>query len=271
MISVIILAVFAVGIGYYFQERRTYELKFPEAENLKSIAFEQDGKTGEVGKEGEIQLILEALKGTENRITKQESIQDAPTNAENIIKIDFCFKEGGASTIFVYQKKNKYYIEQPYNGIYSISEEEYHQIEQIARYEITGEVILKAVVVKANEKYLYVMAVEDESLLSVSFSNEGNVAFKQGQEIDIYYDGVIVTTYPGQIDRVDKIKIVKQKSDIEIPEYMLKYAYSSRKNVAVTIEEFTKKGISFNIIDTNELPYNYPLEYTIYKRNQYVG
>ena len=49
------------------------------------------------------------------------------------IKVDFHFIEAGVSTIFVYKKNNSYYIEQPYNGIYQISGDEYNSIEKLVR------------------------------------------------------------------------------------------------------------------------------------------
>lgn len=50
-------------------------------------------------------------------------------NAENVVQIDFRFKEQGTSTVFVYQKGRSFFIEQPYNGVYRISEEEFREIE----------------------------------------------------------------------------------------------------------------------------------------------
>lgn len=60
-------------------------------------------------------------------------MQDTPINADKVITVDFNFVETGVSTtmIFVYQKNSKYYIEQPYNGIYQISAEDYTGIEGI--------------------------------------------------------------------------------------------------------------------------------------------
>ena len=49
------------------------------------------------------------------------------------IKIDFEFGENKISTVFVYEKKDKYFIEQPYNGIYKISPDEYNSIEKYIR------------------------------------------------------------------------------------------------------------------------------------------
>lgn len=127
----------------------------------------------------------------------------------------------------------------------------------------------RAVVVKVNEKSLSVMGIEDTNdLCSVSFAEEGNIGFKQGQEVLIYFNGMIAESYPAQIHHVGKIEIVKEKSDITIPESVLKFYYSSRNNVTISISELTTKGISFTITYTNELPYNYSNTYTIYKKNK---
>ena len=126
---------------------------------------------------------------------------------------------------------------------------------------------IKAVVVKANENSLLVMGIgETSSLYSVGFTSEGNIRFKQGQEILIHFNGTIMQTYPAQLGDVRKIEIIKEKSDVEIPQNILRYCYSSRNNVTVTVNELTNKGISYTIKDTNELPYNYPNTYQIYKK-----
>lgn len=53
-----------------------------------------------------------------------------PVNVENEIKINFKITNNEIKTIYVYKRKNKHYIEQPYNGIYEISEDEYNSIEK---------------------------------------------------------------------------------------------------------------------------------------------
>jgi len=125
---------------------------------------------------------------------------------------------------------------------------------------------MKAVVIKVKENSLMVMGFDNIGLCSVSFAEEGNIGFKQGQEILIYFDGMIAASYPGQIYNVGKIEIIKEKSDIEIPKSILRYSYSSRNNVTVSISELTKTGIKFTIKDTNELQYDYSNTYTIYKK-----
>ncbi len=129
------------------------------------------------------------------------------------------------------------------------------------------EAILQAVVVKVNEKSLSVMKSDNpQELYSVSFSSEGNIGFNQGQEILIYFDGMIAETFPGQISHVSKIEILKQESEIGIPNYVMAFYYSSLDNVKVTINEFTKDALTLTVVDTNEYPYEYFTEYNINKK-----
>lgn len=125
---------------------------------------------------------------------------------------------------------------------------------------------IKAVVVKP-EKGLLVMGTENTNeLYSVNYQNKENIEFKQGQEILIYFDGVVLETYPAQITNVEKIEILKEKSDIKIPDNILRYCYSSRNNVIVSISEVSKTGIEIIIKDTNELQYEYSNSYKINKK-----
>lgn len=130
----------------------------------------------------------------------------------------------------------------------------------------------RAVVVKVNEKSLDVMGIENENstendLISVSFGQEGDIGFKQGQEVLIYFDGIIAESFPAQINNVGKIEIVKEKSNNEIPEDVLRFYYNSEDNVTVSIDEFTKENLLLTIEDTNENAYNYEeIEYDIYKK-----
>lgn len=132
----------------------------------------------------------------------------------------------------------------------------------------------RAVVVKVNEKSLDVMGIENENgtendLISVSFGQEGDIGFKQGQEILIYFDGIIEESFPAQINNVGKIEIVKEKSDNEIPEEVLRFYYNSEDNVTVSIDEFTKENLLLTIEDTNENAYNYEdIKYDIYKKEK---
>lgn len=136
-------------------------------------------------------------------------------------------------------------------------------------YTTSKKVEMKAVVVRVYDKSLTVMEIEDtKSLISVGFTKEGNIGFERGQEVAINYSGGIMESYPAQLSEVKKIKITEQKSDVEIPEEIIKFCYNSVENVKYTIEELTDSGITFTITDTNELPYTYGHRYSISKKTE---
>lgn len=137
--------------------------------------------------------------------------------------------------------------------------------EEIEEY--NKQAVIEAVVVEVNNNGLLVMGKNDTTeLYSIGFTDEGNIGFKQGQEVSIYFDGIVMTSYPMQLGNIDKIEIIKDKSEIEIPENILRYCYSSTKNVKVSINEITKTSISISVKDTNEIPYKYSKSYAIYKK-----
>lgn len=126
----------------------------------------------------------------------------------------------------------------------------------------------KAVVVKVFENSLGVVALNGEIMYYVSFAEEGNIGFKPNQEVLIYFDGMVAESYPAQIHNVGKIKIIKEKSDVEISEEVLRYFYSSKDNVSVSINKLTNTEISYTLKDTNEIPYEYQKGFKINKKNK---
>ena len=60
--------------------------------------------------------------------TKKESVQDDP-QAESYIRIDFRH-ETGTITIFAYEDRGKYYLEQPYQGIYKIERRLFERLKE---------------------------------------------------------------------------------------------------------------------------------------------
>lgn len=133
MIFIIILLVCVGGVLgiLYFNKinKSSYTLNIPSDDSVYSINLEQNGKRIEVSEQDKIKDIIYIISEVK-RTTTNESIQDSPINVENEIKIDFEYGENKTSTVFVYKKNGKYFIEQPYNGIYRISPDEYNSIEK---------------------------------------------------------------------------------------------------------------------------------------------
>lgn len=126
---------------------------------------------------------------------------------------------------------------------------------------------IKAVVVKVNENNLLAIGIENGTdLYSIGLKNFKDIKFQKQQEILIHFNGYVLETYPAQFGNIGKIEIVKDKSDIQIPDNIIRFCYNSKDNVNITISELTNGNIVLSITDTNELPYKYAHSYRINKK-----
>lgn len=132
IISVVILVALGIGASYYFVNGKIYKLNLPPLDNLQSISLHQNENEKVIDNSEEMNKVLYTISDIKSK-NKKESIQDSPVNVDNEIRIDFNFIGRGTSTIFVYKKNNKYYIERSYNGIYKISNDEYNSIERLVK------------------------------------------------------------------------------------------------------------------------------------------
>lgn len=125
----------------------------------------------------------------------------------------------------------------------------------------------KAVIVKVNENSLLVSDAENMMLLySVGTKNFKNIEFEKGQEILIYHSGDIMESYPAQFGNVGKIEITEKQSTKQIPDDIIRFCYNTTDNVSISVNEFTRSGITLTITDKNELPYEYSHSYKINKK-----
>lgn len=141
---------------------------------------------------------------------------------------------------------------------------------------------IEGVVVQVNGNGLLLYSKEG-LLNSVVISETKKDKFMQGQEIKVYYHGLVTPITEGKflkrINDVSNIKILKQQSNMEIPDKVLRFCYSSLDKVSIKIDELTKTGIKFTIVDENDLTYDYNLfndsnNYELYKKvgkNKYTG
>lgn len=125
LMTIILFIFILIGIIHHFNDRRTYIMNLPQLEDLKSIILRQNNEQKVYHDKETIKKIFNSIG--EDRVTKKESIQDYPVSASNVIEVDLYFNEAEKTTIFVYNR-GQYYMEQPYNGIYKISTDEYNEI-----------------------------------------------------------------------------------------------------------------------------------------------
>lgn len=134
VLAVILLAGGIMAVFFFGVNRRSYELHLPPAEKLTGISVEKGKAEAEITDGVEMEALIYVLSGSDgSRSTKEESISDAPRGAEELLKVDFHFAEKGTSTLFVFRKGEQYYMEQPYNGIYRISGDEFNAVEKYVR------------------------------------------------------------------------------------------------------------------------------------------
>lgn len=146
-----------------------------------------------------------------------------------------------------------------------------NQVDNYLQEDGTGNMAatMPGVIMEVHDNSLSIMEIKDnastEDLYNVSFASDGNIGFQQGQEVLIYFDGIVAATYPGQIYNVGKIEITKAQTDITIPDDVLRYYNNSKDNISIYISEISSKGITINITDKNDIPYEFSNNYIIYK------
>jgi len=201
-IVVILFVTLMIGFFYHFWDRNNYELNLPQLEKLKNISLQQNENKKIINDNEEMKDLLYVLNGI-NRTTKEESIQDEPVNINNEIKVDFNFMESGTSTIFIYEKNNKYYIEQPYNGIYQISGDEYNSIQKYFNQEKPS---FLGKVIESHSSYIIVEPNESEheeksyDKFRIELGDDNDTVYEVGSHVKITYTGVIKESYPAQIE-----------------------------------------------------------------------
>ena len=159
---------------------------------------------------------------------------------------------------------NKYFPINIGQGLFGF-EEEYR--EKYGEENDNTKATIKAVVVKVDENHLLAVGIENGTeLYSIGLKNINDIQLKKGQEVLIYFNGDVMETYPAQLGNVEKIEILKEKSEVQISDDILRFCYNSKNNVTITVSELSNSGITLNIKDTNKLPYNYAHSYVINKK-----
>ncbi len=127
--TAIIMLIIGILYGMYIS-RTTYQIEVPQLKKIKSIVLIQKKTIQELTNQDAIADIATLLKGKK---TQQESMNNTPFNVSQKIRLEFHSKYGDITFIYLYKKDNQYYTEEPYNGIYQMSENEYNSITRYLR------------------------------------------------------------------------------------------------------------------------------------------
>ena len=114
-------------------KEKEYILTIGKLEEVSSITIDTLAQKDNI-KEFDDKTSINAIYNIfSDKTTNVESINDNPSNPDVLYLVKFNHSDGDSKTAYAYKKGNKYYIEQPYNGIYQISEEEYKSIEKLIK------------------------------------------------------------------------------------------------------------------------------------------
>ena len=106
--------------------KKAAPITLPQADEIASIDITFEENTVSHSDKTWMSEIIADISSSEP--TKKESVQDAP-RVESYIKIDFRL-ETGTITIFAYEDRGKYYLEQPYQGIYKIEHKLFERLQE---------------------------------------------------------------------------------------------------------------------------------------------
>ena len=111
--------------------RKNYTLNVPKLSDILIIELQENEKNKHMTiEDNENILEIYNIISNNKKATRTESINDTPIESK-YIKIDLAGKEKEITTLFAYEGDNeKYFIEQPYNGIYEITEKDYNTFTQ---------------------------------------------------------------------------------------------------------------------------------------------
>lgn len=107
-------------------KQETKNVMLPDVQEIEYMYFVVGDECKTVEDKEQIKLILSELSNAE--ISNLQSLNDTP-QTESYIKITFETLEGiSSNTVYLYEKEYKFYLEQPYHGIFKIKEKAYNSI-----------------------------------------------------------------------------------------------------------------------------------------------
>lgn len=123
---VVVLAIFIV----VQINQETYEIAIPSLDEVTLVSIDSLSQYDNVTEFDDKEEIAKIYHIFRNQTTTQESINDNPVNPDILFLVTFK-KNDETTKVYIYKKNNQYYIEQPYNGIYTIAKKDFETIQNL--------------------------------------------------------------------------------------------------------------------------------------------
>lgn len=128
MKKIVILSFFIILLCFMSacNKQETKIVMLPDAQEIEYMYVVVGDECKTIEDKEQIKLILSELSNAE--ISNLQSLNDTP-QTESYIKITFETSKGiSSNTVYLYEKEYKFYLEQPYHGIFKIKENTYNRI-----------------------------------------------------------------------------------------------------------------------------------------------
>lgn len=114
-------------------KNKEYVINLFELKEISSITIDTLAQYDNKKEFKDKESIEEIYEVFADKKTNVESVNDIPVNPDILYFVKFKNESGNYKSAYIYKKGNQYYIEQPYNGIYQITEDEYTKIEEAVK------------------------------------------------------------------------------------------------------------------------------------------
>lgn len=128
-IAIIMVVVLAIFIAVQINQE-TYEITIPSLDEVTLVSIDSLSQYDNVTEFDDKEEIAKIYHIFRNQTTTQESINDNPVNPDILFLVTFK-KNDETTKVYIYKKNNQYYIEQPYNGIYTIAKKDFETIQNL--------------------------------------------------------------------------------------------------------------------------------------------
>ena len=128
-IAIIMVVVLAIFIAVQINQE-TYEITIPSLDEITLVSIDSLSQYDNVTEFDDKEEIANIYHIFRNQTTTQESINDNPVNPDILFLVTFK-KNDETTKVYIYKKNNQYYIEQPYNGIYTIAKKDFETIQNL--------------------------------------------------------------------------------------------------------------------------------------------
>lgn len=114
-------------------KNKEYVINLFELKEISSITIDTLAQYDNKKEFKDKESIEEIYEVFADKKTNVESVNDIPVNPDILYFVKFKNDSGNYKSAYIYKKDNQYYIEQPYNGIYQVTEDEYTMIEKVVK------------------------------------------------------------------------------------------------------------------------------------------